>query len=114
VSAATRAGTDFAVAAGYVAVAIFGVAAGIAGALGLPLGQAAVVGAVAAAPVVVALIGDRVTRIKGFGVEVSLEKVTVDVAGDNSPIASDFSLPSCRRSKPICRRAAPWRLPLRH
>jgi hypothetical protein len=49
------------------------------------------VGVIAAAPLLIAFIGDRITTIKGFGVEVSLSQVTVDVAGDNSAVAPDLS-----------------------
>lgn len=45
-------------AAGYVAVAIFGMGAGVARGIGMSVGNAAVVGVVAAAPVIVALIGN--------------------------------------------------------
>jgi hypothetical protein len=67
-------------AAGYVALAVFCVAAAIALWLGSSIAVAAGVGALFAAPLVIALAGERITGIKGFGVEISLEKVTVDIA----------------------------------
>jgi hypothetical protein len=67
-------------AAGYVAVAVFCVAAGTALWLGSSIAVAAGVGALFAAPLVIALAGEHITGIKGFGVEISLEKVTVGIA----------------------------------
>jgi hypothetical protein len=43
---------------------------------------ALVAGAVAAAPIVVAFVGDRITGIKALSVEVSLAQITVPVQVD--------------------------------
>jgi hypothetical protein len=71
-------------AAGYAVVVIFGLGAGVARISGASVSVALVVGIVAAAPVVIALIGDRITGIKAFSVEISLIEVTVPVEGDFS------------------------------
>jgi hypothetical protein len=64
--------------AGYLIVAVFGVVAIVARwGFGVPGTGALVAGAVAAAPVVIALAGDRITGIKAFSVEISLAQITV-------------------------------------
>jgi hypothetical protein len=70
--------------AGYAVVVIFGLGAGVARISGASVSLALVVGIVAAAPLVIALIGDRITGIKAFSVEISLTEVTVPVEGDFS------------------------------
>ena len=64
-------------AAGYVIVGVFGVVAIVAHwGFGASGSVALVAGVVAAAPIVVAFAGDRITRIKAFSVEISLAQVT--------------------------------------
>jgi hypothetical protein len=71
-------------AAGYGVVVTFGIAAAIARILGASVGNSLLVGTLAAAPLVIALIGDRITGVKAFSVEISLAEVTV-------PFETDFS-----------------------
>lgn len=70
-------------AVGYVIVAVFGLVASV-GRWGFGVsGTAALVaGLVAAAPILIALVGDRITGIKAFSVEVSLAQITVPVQVD--------------------------------
>ncbi len=64
--------------AGYLIIAVFGVVAIVARrGFGVSGTGALVAGAVAAAPVVIALAGDRITGIKAFSVEISLAQITV-------------------------------------
>jgi hypothetical protein len=72
-------------------MAIFAVGYGAAWLIGLPIAHAAVAGAVAAAPVIIAVIGERVTGIKAFGVELNLAEVSASIAGDSSRVAADLS-----------------------
>lgn len=70
-------------AAGYVIVVVFGVVAIVAHwGFGASGSVALVAGVVAAAPIVVAFAGDRITGIKAFSVEISLAQVTVPVRVD--------------------------------
>ena len=69
-------------AAGYAVVAIFAAGIVLARAIGTSVTGATTVGMLAAAPVVISLVGDRITQIKAFSVEVSLQRVTVPVARD--------------------------------
>lgn len=70
-------------AAGYVVVAVFGLIAAIARwGFGVSGSSALAAGAIAAAPLVVALLGERITGIKAFSVEVSLAQITVPVQVD--------------------------------
>jgi hypothetical protein len=71
---------------------IFGI--GLAAALALDASDAIAlaVGVMAAAPVVVALLGERIVGVKAFGLEVSLLKeATIPIAGDNTRVAADLS-----------------------
>jgi hypothetical protein len=68
---------------GYAIVAVFGLVAivarwgfGVSGTIAL------VAGIVAAAPILIAVVGDRITGIKAFSVEVSLAQITVPVQVD--------------------------------
>lgn len=70
--------------AGYLAVLTFGVGTGLALIWHQDRTTALVVGLLLAGPIVVALIGDRITGIKAFSVEISLAQVTVSVEGDFS------------------------------
>lgn len=78
-------------AAGYAVMAIFTLGYCVAWAIGMPVAHALVVGAVAVAPVVVAVIGERVTGIKAFGVELNLSEVAAPMAGDSKAVAGDLS-----------------------
>ena len=70
-------------AAGYAVVAVFGVVAAIARwGFGVSGSSALAAGAIAAVPLVVALLGERITGIKAFSVEVSLAQITVPVQVD--------------------------------
>lgn len=63
---------------GYLIVAVFGVVAMVARwGFGVSGTGALVAGAVAAAPIVIAMAGDRITGIKAFSVEISLAQITV-------------------------------------
>jgi hypothetical protein len=69
--------------AGYIVVGVFGLVAGVAQwGFGVSNSGALVAGAVAAAPIVVAFVGDRITGIKALSVEVSLAQITVPVQVD--------------------------------
>jgi hypothetical protein len=60
--------------------------------MGAVASTALTVGILVAAPVVIALIGDRIASLKGFGLEVSLIKeATMPIAGDGSRVAGDLS-----------------------
>ena len=78
-------------AAGYALMAIFALGYCVAWAIGMPIAHALVVGVVAVAPVVVAVIGERVTGIKAFGVELNLSEVAAPMAGDSRAVAGDLS-----------------------
>ncbi len=78
-------------AAGYAVMAIFALGCCLAWAIGMPIAHAVVVGVVAVAPVVVAVIGERVTGIKAFGVELNLSEVAAPMAGDSKAVAGDLS-----------------------
>jgi hypothetical protein len=78
-------------AGGYAVIAIFALGFGLASAIGVPIGTAVTVGLLAAGPVVVAVIGERVTGIKAFGVEVTLTEVTPPIAGDHTSVAAALS-----------------------
>ena len=70
-------------AVGYVIVAVFGLVASVARwGFGVSGTAALVAGLVAAAPILIALVGDRITGIKAFSVEVSLAQITVPVQVD--------------------------------
>lgn len=70
-------------AAGYSVVALFGLVAAVARwGFGTSDSVALAAGAVAAAPIVVALVGDRITGIKAFSVEVSIAQISVPVQVD--------------------------------
>jgi hypothetical protein len=66
---------------GYVVVAIFSVAYGIVriGWPHVPEGRAVVVGILASGPIALALVWERLTKLKLFGVEVTLTEVTVRI-----------------------------------
>lgn len=70
--------------AGYLVVLTFGAATGLSLVLHQDRATAVLVGVLLAGPIIVALIGDRVTTIKAFSVEISLTQVTVSVEGDFS------------------------------
>lgn len=64
--------------AGYLIVVVFGVVAVVARwGFGVSGSAALIAGAIAAAPIVIAFAGDRVTGIKAFSVEISLAQITV-------------------------------------
>lgn len=64
--------------AGYLTIAVFGLVAIVARwGFGVSGTGALVAGVVAAAPIVIALVGDRITGIKAFSVEISLAQITV-------------------------------------
>lgn len=69
---------------GYVVVATFLVGVLVARAGGAEQNAALLLGALLAAPLLIAWVGDRITGIKAFAVEVSLAEVTV-------PLQTDFS-----------------------
>jgi hypothetical protein len=71
-------------AAGYAAVVAFGIAAVVARAVGASSASVLVVGALAAAPLVVAFIGDRITGVTAFSVRISLSELRVPAEGDFS------------------------------
>jgi hypothetical protein len=69
--------------AGYVVVGIFGLVAAVARwGFGASDSGALVAGVVAAAPILIAFVGDRITGIRAFSVEVSLAQITVPVQVD--------------------------------
>lgn len=69
--------------AGYLVVAVFGLVAAVAHWGFDASGSAALVaGAIAAAPIVVALAGDRITGIKAFSVELSIAQIAVPIQVD--------------------------------
>lgn len=71
------------VTAGYTVVGVFGLVAVVARwGFGVSNPGALVAGAIGAAPIVLALVGDRITGIKAFSVEVSLTQITVPVQAD--------------------------------
>jgi hypothetical protein len=70
--------------AGYAVVLIFGLASGIALIAHADRVTAIAVGTLLAAPILIALIGDRITGVKAFSVELTLAEVSV-------PVESDFS-----------------------
>jgi hypothetical protein len=78
-------------AAGYAVMAIFAFGYGLAWLIGMPIAHAVVAGVVAAAPVIIAVIGERVTGIKAFGVQLNLTEVAAPMAGDNRAVAADLS-----------------------
>ena len=78
-------------AAGYAVMAIFAFGYGLAWLIGMPIAHAVIAGVVAAAPVIIAVIGERVTGIKAFGVELNLTEVAAPMAGDNRAVATDLS-----------------------
>ena len=78
-------------AAGYAVMAIFALGYGLAWLVGLPIGHSVIAGVLATAPLIIAVIGERVTGIKAFGVELSLAEVAPLVAGDNQTVATDLS-----------------------
>src|ERR1039458_3075148 len=68
---------------GYVVVGVFGLVAIVARwGFGVSGSGALVAGVVAAAPIMIALVGDRITGIRAFSVEVSLAQITVPVQID--------------------------------
>jgi hypothetical protein len=70
-------------AAGYAVVAVFGLVAAIARwGFGASGSNALAAGVIAAVPLLVALLGERITGIKAFSVEVSLAQITVPVQVD--------------------------------
>jgi hypothetical protein len=71
-------------AAGYATVAIFAIGAGVARMAGATPGIALAAGGLAAAPLVVAFVGDRISGISAFSVQISLREVTVPIEGDFS------------------------------
>jgi hypothetical protein len=73
----------YVLAAGYAVVAVFGLVAAIARwGFGVSGSSALAAGAIATIPLVVALLGERITGIKAFSVEVSLAQITVPVQVD--------------------------------
>jgi hypothetical protein len=78
-------------AAGYAVVAIFAIGTAVMRALGAPVGSALAVGALAAAPLAIAFVGERITGVKAFGFEISLKAVEVPIAGDDTDVARHFS-----------------------
>jgi hypothetical protein len=69
-------------AAGYLVLAIFGASAGLARLGGAGPDSALIIGALAAAPALLAMMGERITGIKALSVEISLSQVAVPVEGD--------------------------------
>lgn len=70
-------------AAGYAVVGVFALVAVVARwGFGVPDSRALAAGGIAAVPIVVALMGDRITGIKAFSVEVSLAQITVPIQVD--------------------------------
>jgi hypothetical protein len=70
--------------AGYAIVAIFGLASAMALIAHADRVTAITVGTLLAAPILIALIGDRITGVKAFSVELTLAEVSVPVEGDFS------------------------------
>jgi hypothetical protein len=66
-------------AAGYAAVGVFSLAFGVARTVGASTTSALVVGGLATAPLILAFIGDRITGIKAFSVEISLSEVKAHI-----------------------------------
>lgn len=69
---------------GYVVVAVFAMTAGIAQRAGADATAMLVAGGIVAAPLLFALVGDRVTGLKAFAVEISLAEVAVAAEADFS------------------------------
>lgn len=65
--------------AGYLVVLVFAAGAGLARLAGSDLNRALIIGALVAAPLVVSLLGDRITGVKAFSFEISLSDVAVPV-----------------------------------
>lgn len=79
-------------AAGYSVVAVFGLVAAVARwGFGTAGSAALVAGAVAAAPIVVALVGDRITGIKAFSVELTIAQISVPVQVDLTQAVMDIA-----------------------
>lgn len=57
----------------------------------MPIEHAVIAGVVAAAPVIVAVIGERVTGIKAFGVELNLAEMAAPLAGDYTAVAANLT-----------------------
>jgi hypothetical protein len=70
---------------------IFAFGYGLAWLIGMPIAHAVIAGVVAAAPVIIAVIGERVTAIKAFGFELNLTEVAAPMAGDHRAVATDLS-----------------------
>lgn len=71
-------------AGGYLVVLVFGIGAGLARLSGAEAYVSLITGLVLASPLVIALIGDRITGFKAFSFEVSLAEVAVATEGDFS------------------------------
>ncbi len=72
-------------------VVVFAAGAGLTRLVGGDLYWALLVGALVSAPLVVALVGERITGIKAFSVEISLAEVEVAVEGDFSKSVMDVA-----------------------
>jgi hypothetical protein len=81
----------WAVIAGYVVVLVFALTAGVALRLGADRSTAIAAGILLAAPIVVGLVGNRITGVKAFSVEISLAEVSVPVEGDFSRAVMEVS-----------------------
>ena len=66
-------------AAGYLVVLVFAAGTGIARLAGADLNPALIIGALVATPLLVSLLGDRITGVKAFSIEISLSDVSVPV-----------------------------------
>jgi len=69
-------------AAGYLVVLGFALGVGVAWRAGADPNRALLVGVLLAAPLLVSLLGDRITGVKAFSFEISLSEVAVRVEGD--------------------------------
>jgi hypothetical protein len=74
-------------AAAYGVSVVFAIGAGTARAVGASVNSALIVGVLVAGPLVIALMGERITGFKLGGVEISLKEVTVAVETDFSGTA---------------------------
>jgi hypothetical protein len=78
-------------AVGYAVIAIFAMGVGGAWAVGASRSISLTVGGIAVAPLVLAAVWDRISRIKAFGVEVTLAEVSPPIAGDHTNVAAELS-----------------------
>lgn len=76
---------------GYAVIALFAVGFGAVLCLKGTDAHALTAGLLLAAPIVIAIVGVRITGISAFGVEVTLSDLVAPVAGDYTPVGGSFS-----------------------